>query len=66
MQAAADRKLMVHCAANYRVSAFYAIYAVEHLDWSPGHAWEFIGATWNIEENAVWEAFVADRIQARA
>ena len=63
MQAAADKKLMVHCAANYRVSAFYAIYAVEHLDWSPGHAWDFIGATWNIEEHPVWEAFVANYLR---
>jgi protein tyrosine phosphatase (PTP) superfamily phosphohydrolase (DUF442 family) len=65
MQAAADKKLMVHCAANYRVSAFYAMYAVEHLDWSPGHAWDFIGATWNIEEHPEWEAFVAKNLQKK-
>ena len=62
MRAAGDRKLMVHCAANYRVSAFYAIYGVEHLGWSPAHAWDFIGALWNIEEHPVWESFVATRL----
>ena len=63
MQAEMDKKLMVHCAANYRVSAFYAIYAFEHLDWSPQHAWDFIGATWNIEEHPVWEDFVAEMLK---
>lgn len=63
MGAEADKKLMVHCAANYRVSAFYAIYAGEHLGWSPQHAWDFIGATWNIEEHPVWEAFVAEMLK---
>ena len=63
MHAEADKKIMVHCAANYRVSAFYAIYAFEHLDWSAQHAWDFIGATWNIEEHPVWEAFVAEMME---
>ena len=62
MRATTDKKLIVHCAANYRVSAFYAMYAVEHLDWSPAHAWDFIGATWNIEEHPAWEAFVASML----
>ncbi len=60
MQANGERKLMVHCAANYRVSAFYAIYAVRQLGWSQPQARAFIAATWNLAEHPVWEAFVAD------
>ena len=62
MQAHADKRLLVHCAANYRVSAFYAIYAFKNLGWSLAHAYDFIGATWNIEEHPAWEAFVADML----
>ena len=66
MRATAGKQLLVHCAANYRVSAFYAIYAVEQLGWSSGHAYDFIGGTWNLEEHPVWEAFVADMLTAAA
>ena len=59
----ADVRLMVHCAANYRVSAFYALYAVERLGWSPEQAREFIAATWNLEEQPVWQAFVEDHLK---
>ena len=58
MQANGDRKLMLHCAANYRVSAFYSIYAVRHLGWTREQAYDFIGAIWNLEEHPVWNSFV--------
>ena len=60
MQASGDKKLMVHCAANYRVSAFYSIYAVRHLGWTPKQAYDFIGGIWNLAEYPVWEAFVKE------
>lgn len=60
MQANGDRKLMVHCAANYRVSAFYSIYAVRHLDWSIDDAYNFISDIWNLDEYPVWKDFVAE------
>ncbi len=62
MQANGERKMMVHCAANYRVSAFYALYAVRQLGWSEAQAHEFIAATWDLAEHPVWEAFVADML----
>lgn len=63
MQANGDRKLMVHCAANYRVSAFYSIYAVRHLDWSIDDAYGFISGIWNLDEYPVWQSFVADMLE---
>jgi protein tyrosine phosphatase (PTP) superfamily phosphohydrolase (DUF442 family) len=63
MRAAGERKLMVHCAANYRVSAFYAIYAVRHLEWSVQQANEFIADTWNLAEYPVWDAFVTEMLK---
>ncbi len=63
MQANADSKLLVHCAANYRVSAFYSIYAVQHLDWTEAQAREFMGSIWNLADYPVWEAFVAEMLK---
>ncbi|MEE4190944.1 MAG: protein tyrosine phosphatase family protein [Halieaceae bacterium] len=62
MQAQGSRKLMVHCAANYRVSAFYAIYGVKYLGWSREQALDFIAATWDLSEKPVWDSFVADML----
>lgn len=62
MQANGERKLMVHCAANYRVSAFYGIYGVKHLGWSVEQAYEFIAAIFDLSEKPVWKRFVADML----
>ena len=58
MQALSGRKVLVHCAANYRVSAFYAIYAHAHLGWSEAEARDFIGSIWNPGDYPPWDAFV--------
>ncbi len=53
-------RLMIHCAANFRVSAFYAIYARRNLGWSAEQAQTFIAAIWNPSEHAPWDAFIAN------
>lgn len=62
MQANGERKLMVHCAANYRVSAFYSLYGVKHLGWSVEDAYAFIAEIWDLSEKPVWEQFVAEML----
>jgi uncharacterized protein (TIGR01244 family) len=63
MEADADSKLIVHCAANYRVSAFYAIYAANRLGWTRDRAYGFIADIWDLGEHPVWEAFVAEMLE---
>ena len=58
MAANGEKKLLVHCAANYRVSAFYGVYAVKHLGWTTQQAYAFIAEIWNLEEYPVWQQFV--------
>jgi protein tyrosine phosphatase (PTP) superfamily phosphohydrolase (DUF442 family) len=53
------KKLMIHCAANYRVSAFYALYAYQHQGWSITQANGFIASLWNPAEHEPWESFIA-------
>ena len=53
------RKLMIHCAANYRVSAFYAMYAHQHLDWTSEQASEWISSIWDPKDHAPWAEFVS-------
>jgi len=52
-------KLLIHCAANFRVSAFYAIYAHQHLGWPASRARAHIASIWDPGEHPPWEAFIA-------
>ncbi len=49
---------LVHCAANYRVSAFSSIYAYRNLGWSRRKASAFVSDVWDPGEHPVWKAFV--------
>lgn len=53
------RKLLLHCAANYRVSAFYAINAFLNNEISSTQAYAFIAAVWDLDEYPVWQEFVS-------
>ena len=58
MQAAGEDKTLVHCAANFRATAFYALYAMKHLGWSRTRAEEFRASVWRGSDFPVWEEFV--------
>lgn len=56
---AKGRKVHIHCAANYRVSAFYALYAESTGLWSGTEAQEFIHELWQPQEHEGWPDFIA-------
>ena len=53
-----NEKIHIHCAANWRVSAFYSIYAVTNGIWSKEKASQFIADIWNPKEHPAWESFL--------
>ncbi len=53
-----SQKTHIHCAANYRASAFYALYAYRNLSWSSGRSHAFISEVWTLSKYPVWEVFV--------
>lgn len=59
MDAAKGKKVHIHCAANFRVTAFYSIYAFRNQDWSNTELSEFIGSIWQLSEYPVWDKFVS-------
>jgi protein tyrosine phosphatase (PTP) superfamily phosphohydrolase (DUF442 family) len=65
MSELSNRKIMLHCAANYRVSAFYSIYAYLNHDWSATQVKEFMSSIWNVTEHPVWEEFVSRMLSAK-
>jgi uncharacterized protein (TIGR01244 family) len=50
---------LIHCAMNYRVTAFYALYAMKHLGWSEQQADEFRASVWAESNYPIWEKFVS-------
>lgn len=60
MQARPAGKTFIHCAANFRVTAFYSLYAQKHLGWSKAQADEFRASIWQGSDYPIWEAFIGD------
>ena len=53
-----EKKVHVHCAANYRVSAFYSLYLVSRDIWSEEQAMELIRSIWQPTEHPAWSEFI--------
>ncbi len=52
------QKVHVHCAANYRVTAFYGVYAVERGLWTEDEADRFVRDVWDPSEFPAWQSFI--------
>lgn len=59
MKRLAGEKVLVHCAANFRVTAFYSLYARRHLGWTDKQAEVFRAQIWAGSDYPIWEAFIA-------
>jgi protein tyrosine phosphatase (PTP) superfamily phosphohydrolase (DUF442 family) len=56
MDGCADRRVFVHCAANYRVSSFLAVYGEMRLGWTRARADAHARTLWPLDD--VWSAFL--------
>jgi protein tyrosine phosphatase (PTP) superfamily phosphohydrolase (DUF442 family) len=54
----ADKRVLVHCAANYRVSGFMALYGELRLGWTRQQADELIRKLWT--PNGTWSRFLGE------
>jgi len=55
-----DRKIHVHCEANFRASAFIAMYRILRLGWNPDEAFAVMHTIWDEDAYPVWKMFVED------
>lgn len=55
---APEGRTLLHCAANFRVSAFYGLYAIDRLGWSVDRAEAFRAQIWSSSDYPVWERFI--------
>ena len=60
MKAHGDRRLLVHCGANYRVTAFLALYNVLELGQPRDEAFALMDSVWR--PDPVWTEFIDDML----
>ncbi|MBF0165746.1 MAG: protein tyrosine phosphatase family protein [Magnetococcales bacterium] len=56
MEHVVDRRVFVHCAYNWRVSAFIALYRILRLGWKRELATQEMNKIWSPDH--IWETFV--------
>ena len=61
MDANHGRKMLVHCAANKRVTAFLGLYRIIRLGWVPDEAFALMRSVW--EPDPVWSRFIEGVLQ---
>ncbi len=63
MDANLGKKILVHCAMNYRATAFLALWRVLRQGWDVDEAFASQREIWNLEEYPVWRTFVEQSLE---
>jgi len=58
MHEVGSTKILIHCAANFRVTAFYGLYAMKNLGWTESQAEQFRMPIWMGSNYPLWEKFI--------
>jgi protein tyrosine phosphatase (PTP) superfamily phosphohydrolase (DUF442 family) len=64
MDANKDKKIHVHCEANYRASSFIMMYRVLRLGWKKEDAIPIMERIWNPEDFPVWQKFIDEALKS--
>jgi protein tyrosine phosphatase (PTP) superfamily phosphohydrolase (DUF442 family) len=57
MQANTGKRVLIHCAANYRVTAFCSLYGMQNLGWSEAQADALRASVWE-RKYPIWDEFI--------
>ncbi|MEP7133667.1 MAG: protein tyrosine phosphatase family protein [Chloroflexota bacterium] len=63
MDAHRDKKIHVHCEANFRASAFITMYRILRLGWEAEEAFTVMHTIWDEDAYPVWKMFIEDAIK---
>lgn len=55
--------IFVHCEANFRASAFVAIYRMARLGWREENAFAPMHKIWNENDYPVWKTFIDNAVR---
>jgi uncharacterized protein (TIGR01244 family) len=57
-----NRKILVHCALNYRASAFTALWRVLRQGWEKEKAFAVQETIWQLDDYPIWKIFVTSAL----
>ena len=63
MDANKNKKIHVHCEANFRASAFILMYRVLRLGWKADEAFDVMHSIWDEDAYPVWKMFIEDALK---
>jgi len=63
MAANTDKKIHVHCEANFRASGFILMYRVLRLGWKADDAFTVMHTVWDEDAYPVWKMFIEDMLK---
>ena len=63
MDANQDKKIHAHCEANFRASAFVAMYRILRLGWQSEDALEVMHTIWDEDAYPVWKMFIENTLK---
>ena len=66
MDAHSAEKTLVHCEANYRATAFPALYRILRQGWKREDALDVMHRIWSEEKYPVWKKFIEESVDNSA
>ncbi|CAG0950112.1 atypical dual specificity phosphatase [Anaerolineae bacterium] len=60
------QNILVHCQANYRATAFIALYRYNRVGWAEENAFKDLRKIWNPAEYPVWQKFIERGLRAQS
>jgi len=58
-----DKRILVHCQANFRATAFVALYRILRQSWSAEDAMAGMHQIWDTEDHPIWKMFIEENLQ---
>lgn len=58
-----DKKTLVHCQANFRATAFVALYRILRHGWQAKDAIEDMHKIWDAEDYPIWKMFIEENLK---
>jgi hypothetical protein len=58
-----DRKILVHCQANFRATAFVALYRILRQGWNADDAMSGMHKIWDAEDYPIWKTFIEQNLK---
>ena len=57
------KKILVHCQANFRATAFMALYRILRLGWNAEDAMKGMDMIWDVEDYPIWKMFILENLK---